>query len=481
MPTLTIAALSTPQTISVSALECCKNAKTLFVQTAQTPCVQPLVDAGLGFLSMDALYEQSADFSALNEAICKTLLRASENGDVVYAVPGRAASRALMELSLKAQAQGICVNFISGAGFAQAALSCASLGFDDYRVFAASALLEPINPGCCLAVEELDSSLAAGEVKLRLLEYYPAKHSVYFCTLKAEGSYTVLRIPLYELDRQAHYDAATVVIITPVAPLELERFGFYELLAIISKLRSPGGCPWDREQTHESLKKNLIEECYEALEAIDNKNDIALCEELGDVLLQCVLHAEIASEQGSFIARDITSTLVQKLIYRHPHVFNGASAATPQAVTKRWEQLKKDEKRFLTHSDVLNAVPKNLPGLMRANKLQAKASQAGFDWDSPAPALEKLEEELLELKEALGGSGGIACELGDLLFAAVNVARLLGLEPEELLSKACDKFSLRFSQMEALAKSRGLQFIELSLLEKDELWNEVKSTENSQK
>ncbi len=480
MPMLTLVALSTPKNISLSALSCCKNAKTLFVQTAKTPCVQPLVEVGLDFLSMDELYAESADFPSLNEAICKTLLKACEKGDVVYAVPGSGISEALMGLSLKAKAHGICVKFIAGAGFAQSCISEAALGFDEYRVSAASALTAPINPAVALAIEELDSSLSAGEVKLMLLEYYPSSHSVEFCTLQNNGCYNIKTIPLFELDRQAHYNAPTVVLVKPLPLLSLERFGFNELEAIIAYLRGPKGCPWDREQTHESLKKNMVEECYEALEAIENKDDSALCEELGDVLLQCVLHAEIARERGSFCARDIISTLVEKLIYRHPHVFKGTNAASAEAVIEKWEQLKKAEKQFLTHGDVLSAVPKNLPSLMRANKLQLKASQAGFDWDNAALALNKLEEELLELKEALNGSGDEASELGDLLFAAVNVARLLKLEPEELLSKASEKFTRRFIAMEALALSRNGEFLKLSLLEKDKLWDEVKITENSQ-
>ncbi len=481
MSVLTIAALSTPQSISVAALSCCKSAKTLFVQTADTPCLRPLRDAGLKFLSMDDLYEQAEDFDALNGAIAQRLLAACQTGDVVYAVPGRGMGEALTPLAAQARAAGVCVRALPGAGYAQSAIAQSGLGYDAFVTAAASALPASVDPCVLLAVEELDTRIRAGEVKLALLEYYPDAHPVQLCAMGEDGGYRIKSLPLYELDRQGGYHAATVLLVPPVELMQLSRFGYGELERVMHRLRAPGGCPWDREQTHESLKKTMIEECYEVLDAIDQSDDAALCEELGDVLLQCVFHAEIAREQGRFTGRDVTTGIVQKLIYRHPHIFGTGRADTPGAVVEKWEQLKKAEKHFTTQSEVLQAVPRNLPALMRAYKLQKKAAQVGFDWEDAAQAFPKLTEETGELQAAMRGDGNVAEEMGDLLFAAVNVARLLGLDPEQLLSDACEKFTTRFSHMEALAAKNGRSLEELPLMEQEVLWNSVKSAENRQK
>ncbi len=481
MSTLTIAALSTPQTISAAALERCKNAKTLYVQTERTPCVLPLTQANLSYQTMDDLYETAEDFDALNAAIADRLLAACNAGEVVYAVPGSGRGEALCELVQLAKGAGIGVEFLPGAGFAQAAMAAAGQVTDQLFLAAANSLPDTLNPFIPLAVEELDTRILAGEVKLALLEYYPDEHPVRLFSMQENGTYEVRELPLLEVDRQDCYAATTVLFVPPAELLQLSRFGYGDLERVMHRLRAPGGCPWDREQTHESLKKTLIEECYETIDAID-RNDIAgLCEELGDVLLQCVFHAEIAREQGLFYGRDVTTGIVQKLIYRHPHIFGTSQADTADAVVVKWEQLKKAEKHFDTQSDVLRAVPKTLPALMRAYKLQKKAAQVGFDWENADQAFPKLAEETDELSRAMRGDGNVAEEVGDLLFAVVNVARLLHLEPEQVLSDACEKFTARFCAMEELALTNGRSLETMLLWEQDELWKAVKNAEIRQK
>ena len=481
MSTLTIAALSTPQTISVSSLACCKNADRLFVQTQRTPCVLPLTQAGLHFTSMDDLYEHAEDFDALNAAIAERLLAACAEGDVVYAVPGSGIGEALGQLSERARNAGVTVYTLSGAGYANSALSGTDMRSDSIVIAAATALPAELNPYVPLAVEEIDTRIRAGEVKLALSEYYPDEHTVRFCSMDADGAYMAKTIQLCELDRQKEYAATTVLFVPPAELLALSRFGYEDLERIMHRLRAPGGCPWDREQTHDSLKKTMIEECYETLDAIDRKDDAGLCEELGDVLLQCVFHAEIAQEQARFTGRDVTTGIVQKLIYRHPHIFGTSQADTAEAVLTKWEQLKKVEKHFDTQSEVLRAVPKNLPALMRAYKLQKKAAQVGFDWENAEQAFPKLAEETDELYRAMRGDGNTAEEAGDLLFAAVNVARLLHIDPEEALSNACEKFTQRFCSMEELALANGRSLESMTLFEQDELWKTVKNAEIRQK
>jgi MazG family protein len=243
------------------------------------------------------------------------------------------------------------------------------------------------------------------------------------------------------------------------------------LKQIVQRLRAPDGCPWDREQTHESLKPHVIEECYELIDAIDDKDDQGMLEELGDLLLQVVLHAQMASEEGRFDFDSVADVISEKLIRRHPHVFGDTKLATSDAVLKQWEAIKRREKT--ERASALDGVPRGLPALARAQKTQSKAARVGFDWANAEGSLQKVKEEIEELERVETGEK-LAEELGDLLFSVVNFARKSKLDAEELLQAATRKFSDRFRKMEALAESRGLSFSSLTLSEMDELWEQVK-------
>lgn len=255
-----------------------------------------------------------------------------------------------------------------------------------------------------------------------------------------------------------------------------DSYDINDLRRIMELLRSPEGCPWDREQTHASIRGNLLEEAYEAADAIDQKDDKALCEELGDVLLQVVFHARMAEEAGSFDLDRVADGICKKLILRHPHVFGDVQADTADQVLTNWEKIKQVEKHQETATDILTSVPKAFPALMRAQKVQKRAGKAGFDWPDIAGALEKLPEETAELKEALaaGDQDAIADEMGDLLFAAVNVSRFAGVDAEEALQRSTEKFIRRFAGVEKLALERGMDMKTTSLEELDKLWEEVK-------
>lgn len=259
-----------------------------------------------------------------------------------------------------------------------------------------------------------------------------------------------------------------------------DSYNFDDLVAIIALLRSPDGCPWDREQTHESIRKNFIEEVYECIEAIDSNDNDSLKEELGDVLLQVVLHADMERDAGTFDIDGVCDGICKKLIYRHPHIFSDTIANSTKEVLKNWEDLKKAEKRQKSQSEVLKAVPKCLPGLMRAQKLQEKAAKVGFDWEDIDGPVEKLHEELGELMEvlSLGTREEVLEELGDLLFSVVNLSRFLNVDAEEAIYKACEKFTSRFSYIEDVAKNKlNKSFAELTLKEMDKLWDERKIIE----
>ena len=249
------------------------------------------------------------------------------------------------------------------------------------------------------------------------------------------------------------------------------------LKQIVQRLRSPDGCPWDREQTHQSLKPHVIEECYELIDAIDDMDDQEMQEELGDLLLQVVLHAQMASEEGRFDFDSVAEVISEKLIRRHPHVFGDTKLATSDAVLKQWDAIKRREKT--DRESALDGVPRGLPGLAKAQKMQSKAARVGFDWPDAGGPLEKVKEEITELEQAESGEK-LAEEIGDLLFSVVNFARKSKLDAEELLQAANRKFSDRFRKMETLAASRGLKFSSLTLSEMDQLWNEVKQSDSSE-
>lgn len=247
-----------------------------------------------------------------------------------------------------------------------------------------------------------------------------------------------------------------------------------DLEEIVRILRAPGGCPWDAEQTHESIRRNFLEEAYEAVEAIDEGSAEHLREELGDVLLQIVLHARMEEEQGRFDLNGVADGICRKLIYRHPHVFGEVKVSGTGEVLSNWEDLKRKEKGQETNTDALSAVARSLPALWRAEKVQKKAKKAGFDWPDVSGALDKLFEEIEELKTAVAEGSNVEEELGDLLFSAVNVSRFVNVDAEQALTKATDKFIDRFRKVEAQAKAEGRPMETMSLAELDALWERAK-------
>ncbi len=255
-------------------------------------------------------------------------------------------------------------------------------------------------------------------------------------------------------------------------------YGFDDLCEIMRILREPGGCPWDREQTHESIRSSFIEETYEVIEAINKNDKTLLCEELGDVLLQVVFHAEIERESGSFDISAVCDGICKKLIERHPHVFASESADTPQEVLVKWDEIKRKTKGQKSQGDSMRAVPIELPALMRAQKLQSKAKKAGFDWDDIDGALDTLKGEIRELEEARESAdfAAVEDEFGDVLFSAVNVARFLGVDSEEALTKASNKFLKRYLIVEQLAKERNIDMKNTPIDELDRLWIEAKKS-----
>lgn len=261
-----------------------------------------------------------------------------------------------------------------------------------------------------------------------------------------------------------------------------DRYDFDDLLSIITVLRAPNGCAWDRAQTHESLKKSFIEETYEVVEAINKDSSDMLREELGDVLLQIALHSEIEREQGTFDFNDVVNDIVQKLVVRHPHVFGDEVARNQQEALNSWDAAKAKSKGTKSQTESMLSVPRELPALMRAQKIQHKASKVGFDWDSIDGAMDKLNEETNELKMAISHNDitEIEDEFGDLLFSCVNISRFLNLDAEEALTGATDKFLSRFAEVERMARERGIDMKNATLDQLDALWDEAKKIKNAE-
>ena len=252
------------------------------------------------------------------------------------------------------------------------------------------------------------------------------------------------------------------------------QYGYEDLLEIIRLLRSEDGCPWDKAQTHQSIRRGLLEEAYEAAEAIDNDDPVLLKEELGDVLMQVVFHADIESDAGRFTIDDVCDGVVKKLLFRHPHVFGSECEDSPESVPVSWDKLKRQEKGQKTVADSMDSVARSLPGLWRAEKLQSKAASAGFEWPDVQGALDKLEEEVGELRRAAEEGGDVPEELGDVLFAAVKVGRFCACDPEDAVNGTCEKFIRRFRAVENGAVAQGREVSQLSLEEMTALWNEAK-------
>lgn len=253
-----------------------------------------------------------------------------------------------------------------------------------------------------------------------------------------------------------------------------ETYSLQDLIEILRILRAPGGCPWDRAQTHLSDRRNFLEEAYEAAEAFDRDDPALMCEELGDMLMQVLFNIHIEEDAGRFTTDDVTDHICKKLIFRHPHVFGTAAADTSEEVLVNWEALKRQEKGQQTTADAMDAVARSLPALWRADKLQSKAAKAGFEFADVSGALDKLDEEMRELREAAERGTNFSEEFGDVLFAAVKAGRFLNVDPEDALNATCEKFIARFRRVEEACAARGAEMSSLLLDELTRLWNEAK-------
>lgn len=468
-----------------------QSAGRIFVRTEQHPVMALLREHNLAYESFDPMYEQYESFPEVYEAIASRLLTeatadsASSSGAIIYAVPGHpmVAERTVQLLRERCGAAGVRLTVLGGESFLDAAF--ASLGFDPIEGFtlldAAELQASMLQPQLHTLIGQVYDAFTASDVKLALMERYPEDYEVMIGhALGVQGEEQLIKVPIYELDRDQAYGNLSIIYIPRSDDPALLNRSFDRLHEIVKILRSPEGCPWDREQTHQSIRKNFIEELYEALEALDNDDPALMQEEFGDVILQVMLHSQMEEEVGAFSVYDVIQTLNEKLIFRHPHVFGDSDAQDADEALANWEGRKAEEKRLKgTDQDrksQLDGIPPDLPALMKAYKLQKKAAKVGFDWDELGPVLAKIEEELRELRQAIASSDNEqqADELGDLLFAVVNASRFIGADPEEALSRTNRKFKSRFQYIEEQLRINGKTFDQTDLLEMDRWWEEAK-------
>ncbi|MDZ4768786.1 MAG: nucleoside triphosphate pyrophosphohydrolase [Chloroflexota bacterium] len=463
-----------------------ETASVVIVRTGDHPCV-PHLPRGADYRTCDDLYESIPDFAGVYDAIAARVLAAAESGDVVYAVPGDPANAEATVTRVRAGAgeRGIFVEMISGISFIEPALALLGVdALDGVQLFDAITIADfhhpPLDPDYPALLGQVYSRDLASALKLTLMNQYPDEFEVALVHAAGTPDARVERVPLYAIDRSAHIRHLTALYIPALGGMR----GFARFQEVIAHLRAPEGCPWDRKQTHLTLRPYLIEEAYEVLEAIESGDSDALCDELGDLLLQVVLHAQIATDDGAFRMGDVIRAVNSKMIRRHPHVWGDPTALGLPAVNgdsgqvvQNWEAIKSHERAAKGDSaptSILGRTPEGLPALMQAVKYQKKAAKVGFDWTTIDGVIAKVREELDEVLRAESDAHRLE-EIGDLLFVVANWARWYDIDSEEALRGTNAKFARRFGHIETHAAAHGRDLESLTPAEMDVLWNDAKA------
>lgn len=466
-----------PRWLTRGAWAILQDAREIYLRTAQHPIVDHLPE-GPRIYSFDGLYEEHVEFDEVYQAIIARVLELGRRANgVVYAVPGdpTVGEATVLGIRERAGAAGLPVEMVHGVSFIEPCLNLVGLdGMEKLTILDALQVAARHHPQVSTAspalIGQLYSRLVASDVKLTLMNAYPDDHAVVLIHEAGLDSGFTEYLPLHEIDTSPNIGSLSTLFVPPLA----EYSGFERLQETIAHLRAPEGCPWDREQTHQSLRQHLLEEAYETLHAIDQDDISSLREELGDLLLQIVLQAQIATESESFRMADVIAAVNDKLIRRHPHVFGDLELSGVDEVLHNWEALKASERdQSQAASSVLTGVPVSLPALALALEYQARAARLGFDWPSVSGVREKITEEIEEFQHASTPEAQEA-EFGDLLFSLVNYARWKKLDPEAALRGAALRFRERFERMEAQARSQDKDLRTLDLEELERLWTLAK-------
>ncbi|MCM3712179.1 nucleoside triphosphate pyrophosphohydrolase [Sporosarcina luteola] len=458
-----------------------KEAEFVVARTDQHPAVEELRAEGMEIASFDAIYIKNDEFGQVYEEIVEELVLMANEKAVTYVVPGHplVAERTVQLLIEKERAGIVQLELAGGNSFLDPIF--AALRIDPIEGFqlldGTDMKRDDVMMTQHLLIGQVYDAFIASEVKLSLMEKYAYDHPVTIVTAAGSSLEKLRTVPLFELDRETEIDNLTTVYVPPVSELEGRLKEWSTLRKIIATLRAPDGCPWDREQTHESLKRYLIEEAHELLEAIDQEDDEGIIEELGDVLLQVFLHAQIGEDDGYFAMEDVLQSIGDKMIRRHPHVFGDRNVENSDEVLKNWQEIKKAEKP--QSESLLDGQARHSSSLLTSFNYQKEAAKVGFDWPDITGAFDKFEEEWQEFKEevANGTKQSQTDELGDVLFTLVNLSRFLKLSPEEAMAHANEKFKRRFSFVEHSIKNGRGDFSAYTLDELEEFWQQAKGRE----
>lgn len=467
--------------ISQGALDALKNNNNIYLRTEKHPVVEKL-KKDIQYKSFDYIYDREESFDDVYNNISKYIVDLAKEKDIVYAVPGhpRVAEKTVGIIEDLAKEFDIEVETIPSMSFVDVMFDYLkidpSTGFKLLDAFEIENSY--IYTDTSMIITQIYDNFIASNVKLKLLEYYDYDKEV--CIVNGagiKGFESKKYLPLYELDRHENKFGYLTSLYIPKSTKK-SYDNIEDLKSIMAKLRSEEGCEWDRKQTHESLKKFLIEEAYELCQAIENDDIDEMIEELGDVLLQVIFHCQIGYEQGYFDLKDVIKSICEKLINRHPHVFSDEKIDIDK-FEKVWEDIKKEEKNETRVYESLERIPKSLPALIKANKIQKKSALVGFDWDNVEDIFKKINEEYQELLDECkqGDIKYIKKELGDLIFSVVNLARFLEIDPEEALNITNNKFIRRFKFMEESAYSKNIDFESMDISDKERLWQEAKKYE----
>lgn len=450
------------------AVEALKDADAIVLQSERAQSANMIRELNPNVTELDDLFLEAEDFDALYEAGAGRIAELAKEKRTVFCVLGDAGTNGFVQALEKRSAP---LEYLSCGAETAAALTAARAFFPvgEYEVLNAREIEHAVfDTQKALIVTGIDNALTAEGVKCVLSEYYAEQtKGVLYALGKAQ------HVKLYDLDRDLILGTGGIFVLQGASLFNKERYSLYDLVRIMAALRGENGCPWDKEQTHETLRQYLLEEAYEAVDAIDAEDMCALYDELGDVFLQVVFHAQVAKECGEFDIDDVASAVCKKMIHRHPHIFSDGKADTAEEVVTNWEAIKRAEKNNETFVSVLRDVPRSMGAMMRAYKLQKKASAIGFDWNDPNEAFLKVEEELLEWKQELAAftQDEMEGEAGDLMFAIINVLRLKKTNPELCLNRTCEKFIERMDFMEKTSKK---ELSDLTLCEMEELWERAK-------
>ena len=481
MPGITLLGLGpgNPDQLTREAWEVLSSTNEIWLRTRQHPTVSALPST-LTIHSFDDIYENGDSFEQVYDAIVDKILELGRRPQgVIYAVPGHpfVAETTCPKIARLARNEGLATIIIEGLSFLEPTFSALHLDpypritlFDAMELSVAHVPAFP--PDIPVLVAQLYSRLVASEVKMTLNTAYPDQHPVQLVHAAGTRDELIEDLKLYEIDRSEHIGLLTSLYVPPLG----EGTSFEAFQEIVAHLRAPDGCPWDREQTHQSLRTHLLEETYEALSAIDSDEKDGMQEEFGDLLLQIVLHAQIANEEGSFTINSLIKNIYDKIVRRHPHVFGNLALTEVDGVLQNWERLKEAERKAKgkeKEKGLLDGVPLALPALTQAQEYQDRAARVGFDWPVVEGVLDKVVEEIQEIKKATN-EDELAEEIGDLFFVLVNLARWKKVDAESALRGTNLKFKNRFAFVEQGAKEQGRSLSDMLLEEMDALWDEAK-------